>query len=164
MSDAFRPRVLHDAAIHRTDPQAVVEAFLGALAAGDLDTAADLLDDHVTYVNVGFPALRGRRRAIGFLQPLARPAVSFEVYLHAIATNATTVLTERTDAISLGPFRLQFWVTGRFDVQDGRITLWRDSFDYLDTFRAFVRALVGVLVPPLRPTAPGSADVAPGRH
>jgi limonene-1,2-epoxide hydrolase len=164
MSDAFRPRVLHDAAVHRTDPQAVVEAFLGALAAADLDTAADLLDEHVTYVNVGLPALRGRRRTIGFLRPLARPGASFEVYLHAIATNAATVLTERTDVLSFGAFRMQFWVTGRFDVQDGRITLWRDSSDYVDAFRAFVRAVLGVLVPPLRPTAPGSADVAPGRH
>ena len=164
MSGSFRPRVLHDASVRFTDPQAVVERFLGALAAGDIDTAADLLDEHVTYVNVGFPALRGRRRAIGFLRPLARPGVSFEVYLHAIAANGGTVLTERTDVLNFGPCRMQFWVTGRFDVQDGRITLWRDSFDYLDTFRAFVRALLGALIPPLRPAPPMSAEVAPGRH
>ena len=164
MNGSFRPRVLHDAAVLYSDPQAVVEAFLGALVAGDLDTAADLLDEEVTYVNVGLPALRGRRRAIGFLRPLARPRVGFEVYLHAIATNGPTVLTERTDVLVFGPCRMQFWVAGRFDVQDGRITLWRDSFDYLDTFRAFVRGLLGVLIPALRPTAPGSPDIAPGRH
>ncbi|MDT4921427.1 MAG: limonene,2-epoxide hydrolase [Pseudonocardiales bacterium] len=161
---SFRPRVLHDAAVRHTDPQAVVEAFLGALAAGDVDTANELLDEHVTYVNVGFPAVRGRRRTIGFIRPLARPGVSLEVYLHAIAANGSTVLTERTDVLSVGPCRLQFWVTGRFDVQDGRITLWRDSFDYLDMARALVRGLLGVVIPPLRPAAPGSADVAPGRH
>lgn len=164
MSGSFRPRVLRDVTVHLSDPQAVVEAFLGALAAGDLDMAGDLLDEHVTYVNVGLPTLRGRRRAIGFLRPLARPGWSFEVYLHAIAANAGTVLTERTDVLSFGPLRMQFWVAGRFDVQDGRITLWRDSFDYLDTFRAFVRGLLGVVVPPLRPRAPGSAEVAPGRR
>lgn len=161
---SFRPRILHDAAVRPTDPQAVVEEFLGALAAGDLDTAAELLDEHVTYVNVGLPAIRGRRRAIGFLRALARPSWSFEVYLHAVATNDGTVLTERTDVLSVGPLRLQFWVTGRFDVHDGRITLWRDSFDYVDTFRAFVRGVLGVLIPTLRPAAPGSPDVAPGRH
>jgi limonene-1,2-epoxide hydrolase len=161
---SFRPRVLHDAALRHIDPQAVVEAFLGALAAGDMDTAADLLDEDVIYVNVGFPAVRGRRRTIGLLRALARPHWSFEVYLHAIAANGATVLTERTDALSIGPLRLQFWVAGRFDVQDGRISLWRDSFDYLDTFRALIRALAGVLIPPLRPSAPGAPDVAPGRH
>jgi limonene-1,2-epoxide hydrolase len=156
--------VLHDAATRHHDPQAVVEAFLGALVAADLDTAADLLDEQVTYVNVGLPAIRGRRRTIALLRSLARPSWSLEVYLHAIAANRETVLTERTDVLSVGPLRMQFWVTGRFDVQDGRITLWRDSFDYLDTFRAFARALIGAVIPPLRPAAPGSPDVAPGRH
>jgi limonene-1,2-epoxide hydrolase len=55
-------------------------------------------------------------------------------------------------------------VTGRFDVADGRITLWRDYFDYQDTFRAFLRGLVGVVLPAVRPAAPGSPAVAPGRH
>jgi limonene-1,2-epoxide hydrolase len=162
--DAFRPRVLHDAAVRQTDPQAVVEAFLGCLAAGDLRSAADLLDEHVTYTNVGFATVRGRRRAVGVLRALARPSWSLEVYLHAVAVNGSTVLTERTDALCIGPLRLQFWVTGRFDVQDGRITLWRDYFDFLDTFRAFVRGLMGIVLPALRPAAPKSADIAPGRH
>jgi limonene-1,2-epoxide hydrolase len=164
MDGSFRPRVLHDAAVRRSDPQAVVETFLGALVAGDLETAADLLDERVVFVNVGFPALRGRRRAIGFLRPLARPAFALEIYVHAIAANGPTVLTERTDALTVGRCRMQFWVTGRFDVQDGRIILWRESFDYLDTFRALVRGVLGALVPALRPTAPGSPDVPPGRH
>jgi limonene-1,2-epoxide hydrolase len=162
--DAFRPRVLHDAAARHTEPRAVVEAFLGSLAAGDLRTAGELLDEHVTYTNVGLPTVRGRRRTIRMLRALERPSWSFEVYLHAIAVNGSTVLTERTDALSIGPLRLQFWVTGRFDVADGRITLWRDYFDYLDTFRAFLRGLVGVVLPAVRPAAPGSPAVAPGRH
>jgi limonene-1,2-epoxide hydrolase len=164
MNASFRPRVLHDAAQPRTDPQAVVETFLGALAVGDMHTASELLDEHVTYVNVGLPTIRGRRRAIGFLRPLARRGWAFEVYLHALAANGTTVLTERTDVLCIGPLRLQFWVSGRFDVQNGQITFWRDSFDYLDMTRALLRGLAGVLVPAVRPAAPGSPDVAPGRH
>lgn len=164
MNGSFRPRVLRDAALPHTDPQAVVETFLGALAAGDMNTASELLDEHVTYINVGLPTVRGRRRAMGFLRPLARPHWAFEVYLHAVAADGGTVLTERTDALCIGPLRLQFWVTGRFDVQDGRITFWRDSFDYVDMTRALLRGLAGVLVPAIRPAAPGSPDVAPGRH
>ena len=93
---------------------------------------------------------------------LDRPSASFEVYLHAISATGTTVLTERTDVISLGRFRSQFWVTGRFDVVDGLITLWRDSFDYLDLARAAVRGLAGVALPSLRPVAPAETD-SPGR-
>jgi limonene-1,2-epoxide hydrolase len=161
---SFTPRLLHDAAVRPTEPGPVVETFLAALAAGDLTDAADLLDEDVTYVNVGLPVIRGRRRTIRVLRPLARPGASFEVYLHAIAVNGATVLTDRTDVLAFGRLRLQFWVTGRFDVADGRITLWRDSFDYGDVFRSVLRGLAGVVVPALRPRAPGSPDVQPGRH
>jgi limonene-1,2-epoxide hydrolase len=164
MTGSFRPRILHDVAVRPTEPQAVVEAFLGALAAADMATASELLDEHVTYVNVGMPTIRGRRRTIRLLRPLARPGRSFEVYLHAIATNEGTVLTDRTDVLVLGRCRFQFWVTGRFDVRDGQITLWRDSFDYLDLLRAVARGIAGAVVPALRPTAPGSPDVTPGRQ
>jgi limonene-1,2-epoxide hydrolase len=46
------------------------------------------------------------------------------------------VLTERTDAIVLGRFRMAFWVCGRFEVVDGQITHWRDYFDWAATTAA----------------------------
>jgi limonene-1,2-epoxide hydrolase len=163
-SASFRPRILRDAATLPTEPQAVVETFLAALAAGDVDTAAELLDDHVAWSNVGLPTVRGRARTMALLRPLARPGLAFEVYLHAIAANGRTVLTDRTDAFQVGRLRIQVWVNGHFDVHEGRIVTWRDSFDYLDALRAFVRGLAGAVVAQLRPAAPQSPDVAPGRH
>ena len=164
MSNSFRPRMLRDAATLPTEPQAVVETFLAALTAADLETAAELLDEHVTWVNVGLPAIRGRARTMALMSGLSKPNRSFEVYLHAVATSGRTVLTERTDAIVIGRLRWQFWVTGRFDVHNGRIVLWRDSFDFVDTLRASLRGLAGMVLPALQPTAPQSPDVAPGRH
>ena len=49
-----------------------------------------------------------------------------------------------------GRFRMQFWVCGVFEVHDGRITLWRDYFDYLDMLRAAIRGLAAMVVPALR--------------
>ena len=164
MTTSFLPQPLRDAAAHPTGPRAVVEAFLAALAARDFAAATSLLAEDVTYINVGMPTLRGRRRAMALLRPLGRPGASFEVYLHAVAVEGDTVLTDRTDVLILGAVRMQFWVTGRFEVRDGQIAYWRDSFDYLDLFRAFVRGLVGAVVPRVRPAAPSSPDVEPGRH
>ncbi len=45
---------------------------------------------------------------------------------------------------------LQFWVCGVFEVHDGRITLWRDYFDFLDMRRH--RPGVSARVPALRPS------------
>jgi len=145
-----------------TDPQTVVVAFLDALAASDLDRAMALLADDVEYVNVGLPAVHGRQRVASAFKGLLRPAVSFEVCNHAIAADGAVVLTERTDAISVGPFRTQFWVCGRFEVHDGRITLWRDAFDMVDITRSIVRGLVGIVAPGARPTMP-PPTAAPGR-
>jgi limonene-1,2-epoxide hydrolase len=145
-----------------SDPQAVAEGFLAALAASDLDAAMAYLADDIVYTNVGFPTMRGRDRVASALGMLARPAASFEVYLHSISADGPVVLTERTDVIVWGAFRAQFWVWGRFDVHDGRITLWRDSFDFLDVARSIVRGLVGIVMPAFRPAPPGTQD-APGR-
>ena len=147
-----------------TDPQAVVEAFLAALAQPDMTVAGALLAEDITYVNVGMPTLRGRDRVVQVLGGLGRPGFGFEVYLHAISASGGTVLTERTDVLLLGRVRMQFWVAGRFDVVDGEITLWRDAFDYVDILRATVRGLLGAVLPPLRPSAPQSAAVPPGKR
>ena len=50
--------------------------------------------------------------------------------MRQIASNGRAVLTERTDAIFLGPVRIPFQVCGTFLVRDGRITVWRDTFDW----------------------------------
>ena len=146
-----------------SDPQAVTEAFLAALMDDDLDAAIALLADDVHYVNVGLPAIDGAEKVRRAFKGLTRPEMGFEVYLHAISADGPVVLTERTDVIILGPVRLQFWVMGRFDVHDGRITLWRDAFDQWDIIRAVGRGLLGAIIPSLRPTAPDSLDDAPGR-
>jgi limonene-1,2-epoxide hydrolase len=145
-----------------TDPQAVAEAFLHALAASELDAALSFLADDVVYTNVGLPTIRGRDRVGRAFRGLERPAVGFEVYLHSISSDGPVVLTERTDVLSFGAFRSQFWVWGRFDVHDGRITLWRDSFDFWDLTRANLRGLLGLALPSLRPAPPGLDD-PPGR-
>jgi limonene-1,2-epoxide hydrolase len=145
------------------DPQAIAEGFLEAMASSEVDRALAFLAEDVEYVNVGFPPIRGRRGVRRVLGGLERPGSGFEVYLHSIAAEGPTVLTERTDVIVVGRFRSQFWVWGRFDVHDGKITLWRDSFDFLDIARSVVRGLAGIVFPGLRPAAPSSPDAAPGR-
>jgi limonene-1,2-epoxide hydrolase len=78
--------------------------------------------------------------------------MAFEVKIHRIAAEGDTVLTERTDALVIGPLRLQFWVCGVFEVHAGRITLWRDYFDFFDMAKATARAIAAIVVPSLRPT------------
>lgn len=127
-----------------------VEVFLNALENQDIDGAGAVLDENLVYENVGLPTIRGRARALRLFASMEGRA-GFEVKTHRIAVNGSSVLTERTDALVIGPVRLQFWVCGVFEVRDGRITLWRDYFDMFDFTKAVVRGVIGAFVPALRP-------------
>lgn len=146
-----------------TEPQLIVEAFLAALADDDAELADSLIDDDIDYVNVSLPAVRGRKEMAKVFDLLKKEKAGFEVYLHAISADGGTVLTERTDVLIFGPLRMQFWVWGRFDVANGKITLWRDSFDFVDLFRGFVRGVAAIAVPSLQTKAPSSQSEPPGR-
>ena len=135
---------------------AVARDFLELLQAKDLDRAVSLLDEGVVYSNVSLPTVRGRDAVERLFRPtLGR--MGFRVHFHAIGTDEAdsgVVLTERTDALIFGPVSIQFWVYGRFEVRDGRITLWRDSFDWRDMIMGMVRGVVGVALPFVRRTWP----------
>ncbi|MBU8832284.1 limonene-1,2-epoxide hydrolase family protein [Mycolicibacterium goodii] len=131
------------------NPIATVETFLNALQERDYDTAEHALAQNLVYQNVGLPTIYGRHRAMKLFRSMEGRA-GFEVKIHRSAADGAAVLNERTDALTFGPLRLQFWVCGVFEVHNGRITLWRDYFDFFDMFKATVRGLIGIVVPSLR--------------
>lgn len=107
----------------------VVQSFLAALQAKDLDRATSLMAEDIVYQNVPFPADRGKRAVLRTLNAFQRVVTGFEVRMHNIAERDGVVLTERVDVLS-GPFvYLDIWVCGTFEVKGGQITLWRDYFD-----------------------------------
>ncbi len=130
----------------QSDEIAVVMAFLDALQRTDVDAALALLDPGIEYQNVPLPPARGLKEVERQLRSLERFFNGFEVVHHNIAANGPVVLTERTDVLVVGPVRGAFWVCGTFEVRDGRITLWRDRFDYVDFTLSFVRGAGKALV------------------
>jgi limonene-1,2-epoxide hydrolase len=126
-----------------------VQAFLSALASLDLDRALTLASPDIVYQNVPLPPARGREAFEKQMRFFGKLADGFEVTTHNIAANGPIVLTERTDAFLVRGARVEFWVCGTFEVRDGRIVLWRDSFDWvavsLKTLLAAPRALLGTI-------------------
>jgi limonene-1,2-epoxide hydrolase len=134
------------------DNARTVENFLYALQDEDFDTAEALVSEHLVWQNVGWPTLRGRDRIMKLFRR-GEGRMGFEVKIHRIAADGNSVLTERTDALIVGPLRLQFWVCGIFEVHNGAITLWRDYFDKFDFLvKAPLCALVGIVIPSMKPT------------
>ncbi|BBX97377.1 limonene-1,2-epoxide hydrolase family protein [Mycobacterium lacus] len=134
-----------------TDNIRTVEGFLNALQDEDFETVDAALDDDLVYENVGFSRIRGGRRTVKLLRKM-QGRIGFEVKIHRVAADGAAVLTERTDALIVGPLRIQFWACGIFEVHNGRITLWRDYVDTYDMLKGLLRGLAGVVFPSLRAT------------
>jgi limonene-1,2-epoxide hydrolase len=154
MSATTKPAALDQAA----KPADIVRNFLLFLQAGELDEALELLDENVEYVNVSLPTIHGRRRVERVFRPmLEKLGGGFRVHFHAVATDGNTVLTDRTDELSFGPVAQRLWVYGRFEIVDGKITVWRDSFDWFDVLVGLVRGLLGAVIPSLNRPWPGDS-------
>lgn len=136
-------------------PEEVVVDFLLALAHSDLDGALSLVTDDLEYINVSLPTVHGRAGLDRIFRPVLRPGrMGFDVHLNHVAVEGNVVITDRIDEISYGRFASCFWVYGRFVVRDGKIAVWRDSFDWLDITIGNVRGLIGLLLPSLNRRLP----------
>jgi limonene-1,2-epoxide hydrolase len=137
-------------AVAPTEPADVVVAFLDAWARSDVDAALDLVDEDLEYMNVGLPTVHGRDRLELLARPIMRPdRVVFRAHLNYVATEGDVVLTDRVDELAFRRFASRFWVYGRFVVRDGKITVWRDSFDFIDVTLGNLRGLLGLIAPAL---------------
>lgn len=135
-----------------TDPAVLVTDFWDAMRLGDIAAIDETLADNVRWENVGLPTVHGRSAVLRALGLMDHSWVGFDVKIHRIASDGNTVMTERTDVITLGPLHLGFWVMGVFEVTPaGKISLWRDYADVANMTRGLIRGLLGIVFPGLRP-------------
>jgi len=122
--------------------QAVVEAFLRACSDLNVDAALELIADDCVYQNVPFHKARGKRNVVKALQAMGKAMTEFKVDMINIATNGDVVMTERVDTLGGKYFRAELPVMGVFVVKNGKITEWRDYFDWSLSFGRFARSLI----------------------
>ncbi len=154
---AGKPGIAPDQPEVDSSPVLVVERFMEFLRRGNLDEAVALLAVDVRYENVGLPTVHGRERVRRLFGRAYDDGAGFDVVIHTICADGSSVLTERTDFLTFRKLHIQLWVCGRFDVLDGQIVLWRDYFDFLDFNKGLLRGLLGVHLPGLRAKLPSRA-------
>ncbi|MFG2001029.1 limonene-1,2-epoxide hydrolase family protein [Spirillospora sp. NPDC048911] len=116
-----------------------VQDFLAALEDLDIDRALTYAAPEIVYQNVPLPPARGYQAVERTLRTMGRYGTGFEARIHNIAANGPVVLTERTDVLEAGAWRAEFWVCGTFKVEDEKIVLWRDYFDWATFLTASAR-------------------------
>ena len=117
----------------------VVNDFIAAVGRTDQDAAMALVAEDCYYDNVPIGDMRGHEKMLEFLGPMFRSKgpVGFEVLRQACTGNV--VMNERIDRFEMKGKALALPVTGVWEVDDGKITFWRDYFDN----GMFMKALKG---------------------
>jgi limonene-1,2-epoxide hydrolase len=107
----------------------VVNDFIAAVGRKDQDGAMALVAEDCYYDNVPVGDMRGHQKMLEVIGPLFRSKdpVSFEV--HRQTASGNTVMNERTDRFVMKGKQIALPVVGVFEVENDKITFWRDYFD-----------------------------------
>lgn len=129
----------------------IVERFLNALVEQDHVTISELLHPEILYTNVSLPTFKGGKRVAGLIKLALSRTRQLKIKNHQVVAKGNMILTERTDILNIGPFHVGFWVCGTFKVENGKIILWRDYFDWLNVSKGLIRGFFGIGITSLRP-------------
>jgi limonene-1,2-epoxide hydrolase len=111
-------------------PAETVRQFLKAMEALDYDTGLKLVSADCAYTNPPpLGTVHGPAGIRAVLEPFFAPTLRNDFKLLRQAVQGSTVFMERLDRHQLADTWVELPVTGVFEVQDGKITYWRDYFD-----------------------------------
>jgi limonene-1,2-epoxide hydrolase len=109
--------------------EAIVREFCTVVSKRDVELVRPLFGDGVVYHNVGMEPSAGLADVLANLEGQWAMFDVYEFEIVHLSVSGDTVLTERVDTIGSGGARWPLPVMGAFDVEDGKITAWRDYFD-----------------------------------
>jgi len=110
----------------------LVEDFIQAWNERNWDAIEDAFSEDVVYHNIPMEPMVGKAAASAGIRAMQPAQVDWQVL--NIAENGNVVLTERVDDFVMADGRkLSVPVMGAMEIENGKITAWRDYFD-LATF------------------------------
>jgi limonene-1,2-epoxide hydrolase len=107
----------------------VVRDFCAAASQRDADVLRPFFSEDVVYHNIPMDPAEGIEATMAVLNMFMGICDALEFEVHHLASDGSTVLTERTDTFTMNGKTAPLPVMGAFHVVDGKITAWRDYFD-----------------------------------
>ncbi len=107
----------------------VVRDFCAAASTRDPQVLRGFFSDDIVYHNMPMAPAEGLDAAMAVIEMFVSMCDELEFEVHHLASDGTTVLTERTDRFTIKGRSAPLPVMGAFQVVDGKITAWRDYFD-----------------------------------
>jgi limonene-1,2-epoxide hydrolase len=112
-----------------SDATDVVRRFCAAWSDGDLDTIMSFFADDAVYHNIPVDPVTGTGAIRATIAGFTGGVDSIEFRVGHLVAADSTVLTERVDVFRFPNATIELPVMGTFEVDDGKITAWRDYFD-----------------------------------
>ena len=107
----------------------VVRDFCAAASNHDPEVLRSFFSEDVVYHNIPMDPAEGLEATMTIVNMFITMCEGLEFEIHHLASDGSTVLTERTDTFTIKGTTAPLPVMGAFHVVDGKITAWRDYFD-----------------------------------
>lgn len=107
----------------------VVRDFCAAASTRDPAKLRSFFSDDVVYHNIPMEPAEGVEATMALIDVFVAMCDGLQFEVHHLASDGSTVLTERTDTFTIKGEQTALPVMGAFHVADGKITAWRDYFD-----------------------------------
>jgi limonene-1,2-epoxide hydrolase len=124
-------------------PSEIVNRFIAAIEAADVDRAVALAAEDISYENVPIGPIVGRDGLARTLSSFLAPATAVEWRTLRQWVVGRTVINERLDRFQIGNGWVELPIAGFFEVDDDElISVWRDYFD-MNTYARQLAELTG---------------------
>jgi limonene-1,2-epoxide hydrolase len=112
-----------------TDNATIVRDFIAAWSRLDPDELVEFFTPDGVYHNIPTQPVAGREALRQFIGGFIKDWTATEWEIVSLVAQGQTVVAERIDHTTFGDRHVDLPCCGVFEMQDGRIKVWRDYFD-----------------------------------
>lgn len=121
----------------------IVRDFIAAWSRLNASELADYFSDGGVYHNMPSPPVTGRPEIEQFIAGFIRPWQQTDWEIISLLADGDVVMVERLDRTMVAGTSVDLPCFGYFELQDGKIKVWRDYFDLATYTNALTAALQG---------------------
>jgi len=114
----------------------IVREFIKTWSTLDADRIVEFFAEDGVYHNMPIAPVSGRARLRGFIAAFVKDWSVTEWEVVNIVSAGSIVIAERLDRTRVGDKTVDLPCCGVFELQDGKIQVWRDYFDMTTYTRA----------------------------
>ena len=112
-----------------TENERVVSEFCQTWTTLNIDKVMEFFTDDAVYHNIPMEPARGKAAIKAVINSFLPGSKSIEFKILHTTTAGNVVMNERIDMFDTGSKKISLPVAGVFEVNNGKISAWRDYFD-----------------------------------